>query len=88
MGYDLRDGSRGTYVAGGGVMEWQPIETAPKDGVTVLVYMDGDVFQGQYKNNHWIFPFSNYHGCGCCSEENDSPSYWMPLPSPPKGHEE
>lgn len=69
--------------------KWQPIETAPKDGSCILVYLGGDVFQARWsyymnKNGYWDMPFANLHGCGCCSEETDQPTKWMPLYEPPQ----
>jgi len=64
-------------------MDWNPIDTVPKN-TTVLVFMEDGVFQGFYNGRFWIFPFANYHGCGCCSDIMDSPSHWMPMPQPPE----
>lgn len=62
---------------------WQPIETAPKDGTKILAcdrwglctvihrYFDDwclSVTGGTYDDNTW-----------------DNPEYWMPLPELPKG---
>ena len=68
--------------------KWQPIETAPKDGVAKLL-IDADEVQvvGWYgKHNHvpiygWIRPIELY------GEEVDGfdPTHWMPLPDPPRG---
>jgi hypothetical protein len=64
----------------GWMMEWQPIETAPKDGTEILVLTTkyNVVFQ-----SHWD------HGWEIRNEQFEyigdiSPSYWMPLPEPPK----
>ena len=63
-------------------MEWQPIETAPKDvGVEFLVWRDG-----------WFFPaVASYDEvydlfyCPTSGEEYfNKPTHWMLLPEPPK----
>lgn len=60
--------------------EWQPIETAPKDGEYVLLYdrhNDPDRFVGFYTEVSWVL-----HGV------DDiwivTPDAWMPLPDPPE----
>ena len=72
-------------------MEWQPIETAPKNGTWVLVtggYIDycwegetqPDVTAAQYVINiGWQMAWydSGYYG------GYKSPTHWMPLPKPP-----
>lgn len=72
---------------------WQPIETAPKDGTRVLLWFDGTVVSGSWnpqvdiKGNSygpggWDAETLPSHGCGCCSSDNDPPTYWMPLREP------
>jgi hypothetical protein len=68
--------------------EWKPIETAPKDESTVIVYcqvsemvgtayFDVRLIQGIYKWA-WYWCWSDP------DEESDCyPTHWMPLPSPP-----
>lgn len=68
--------------------QWQPIETAPKN-TEILVFMDDEIYEaGLYtrdeKREEWLFPMADYHGCGCCSGNNDHPTHWMPLPQPPE----
>jgi hypothetical protein len=67
--------------------EWQPIETAPRDGTDVLVYVP---------KPHWHYPppatpgvFEAWYGYGKWKIDTDDngtwvePTHWMPLPSPP-----
>jgi hypothetical protein len=61
--------------------EWQPINTAPRDGTIVL---GGHLFQGRWlyrlaKWNEYHQAFNQYPAF------HRSPStHWMPLPDPPK----
>lgn len=56
--------------------QWQPIETAPKDGTPVLILAaDDERFVGCWKHNAWEL-FGAY--------ARISPVLmWMPLPDPP-----
>ena len=76
--------------------EWQPIETAPKDGTPILVFdvseHYGDAPRGQtvmvvryraYSPNDYRAPGGTWEApYGPCSADN--PTHWMPLPEPPK----
>ena len=62
---------------------WKPIETAPRDGTSILVFTDRGVFEATFVS-YWEFAVANYHGCLCCSGRGDNPTHWMPLPEPPK----
>ena len=60
--------------------QWQPIETAPKDGTAILVNTGyaHDAWQyvtAHYRNDLWV---------ACCSSSIVRPSHWMPLPEPPQ----
>lgn len=57
--------------------KWQPIETAPKDGSTVLVFISKRIDIGTFwpNLNKWI----------CNSTVGPfPPTHWMPLPPGPK----
>ena len=73
-------------------MEWQPIETAPKDGTAVLVFpptwggmsasiaaWDEDVYA---KNPRPYWRRFDTLGRVSLSRDN-APTNWMPLPDPP-----
>jgi hypothetical protein len=72
--------------------EWQPIETAPKDGTMVLVapqmqvahwYQDrfsgppGNERNGELLGEYWAVPQVDFH------EASITPTHWRPLPTPP-----
>lgn len=73
-------------------MNWQPIETAPKDGTTILVFNGpnegfytepGRIGTASYQdytnldNNKW-------YADDCCDGVTTyNPTHWMPLPAPP-----
>lgn len=60
-------------------MEWQPIETAPRDGSIILLHEMGRVAAGYLRessNDIWVEPdFGN--------DLHINPTHWIPLPSPP-----
>lgn len=62
--------------------EWQPIDTAPKDGEWLLVYgfwyPKGDysgITLGAYLPDEEMWTFEG--------DLMDRPTHWMPLPAPP-----
>ena len=69
-------------------MNWQPIETAPKDGTEVLVFWpywsrkpfiafySGDV--GGWDGERCLSPTH------CEAYAERAPTHWMPLPEPPE----
>lgn len=76
------------------IVEWQPMETAPRDGTRMLLSFDGETIEGwldlklrsdgtSYGNPEWAVVSMNSHGCGCCWSENPEPDAWMPLPEAP-----
>lgn len=66
---------------------WLPIETAPKDGTSVLLFMAGG--DGEDPNRTiavGMWDKFDYCTMGWLMEAGDgwlSPSHWMPLPTPP-----
>lgn len=77
----------------GDSMEWQPIETAPKTGIAILLYgstkiiydklnivigyWDEELFLDDVEP-HWVFIIQPHSNF-------HSPTHWMPLPEPPTG---
>lgn len=67
--------------------KWQPIETAPKDRTTVIVF--DPLFKTAPQNKafphigYWceFWPKSRWRLCGSASVIK--PTHWMPLPDPP-----
>ena len=61
---------------------WQPIETAPKDGSTILYSAGGWVCAGCWhiREEQWR-EHNNFPSDSWGTE--DYPTHWMPLPSPP-----
>lgn len=79
--------------------EWKPIETAPKNGTTILVTDGKWVYAAAYHKDliHWECP-----NCGQCEEQGEEypwvlfddgalngwgetdATHWMSLPCPPK----
>ena len=65
-------------------MEWQPIETAPKDkpiwcyngGQGMMIFLDIEDFQGFVWNDDLLSDVD---------PNPEQPTHWMPLPDPPKG---
>lgn len=62
---------------GADMSEWQDIETAPKDGTRVLLVRadNPEMHTAFWRDGKWL--------CGGMGYVN-GPSYWMPLPPPPK----
>jgi hypothetical protein len=59
--------------------EWQPIETGPKDGRTVLLNRAGSdrVYTGRYATCVDAGWWQDTHG------QRRDPTHWKPLPAPP-----
>jgi hypothetical protein len=71
-------------------MKWQPIETAPKDETSVLLYgfWEGElnarddqpeVWKAHFAYDKWWVEGGEYY-----SQCVINPTHWMPLPEPPR----
>ncbi len=76
--------------------DWQPIETAPKDGRRLLVFAT-EFKHGYYGCCRWVSysdKSSGWSGSSFLSVPEGAwttflqPSHWMPLPAPPEPHRE
>ncbi len=73
-------------------MEWQPIETAPKDDAVWIIGWDGEAVypitwvDDEYDNVHnWAYGVETWGGTlyEGVNEVKRQPTHWMPLPPPP-----
>ena len=69
--------------------DWKPIETAPKDGTRIILLVNNYAIEAHYDNegyyeSKWEVVSLPVHGCGCCGDENEEPTHWMPLPAAPE----
>ena len=59
-------------------MDWQPIETAPKDGYAILAWVSG------WRRAHIVY-WDGEEWVGVTGlSKLKVPTHWMPLPEPPK----
>jgi hypothetical protein len=65
-------------------MNWQPIETAPKDGTIVLAW-DGRAVYVAFYGRYALWNEMSWIGGHCKVAHITQPTHWMPLPEPPKG---
>ena len=68
-------------------MTWRSIkdDPPPKDGTAILLLVEGKAIQAAWCNPSWGEGFWEVvslpsHGCGCCSDNNEEPTAWHPLP--------
>jgi hypothetical protein len=67
---------------------WKPIETAPKDGTRVDLWLNGNQPIGRqtncyYANGVWRFDFGDMVDLPV-ETHSIKADYWMPLPAPPE----
>lgn len=59
---------------------WQSIETAPKDGTSILATeIDGEPVVSYFDEGGWVYSWHAYDGY-----RHWNPTHWQPLPAPPK----
>ena len=69
--------------------KWQTIETAPKDGINILMVIDGNIHIGRWEFDchlktpkpYWKAQCENW--CGKLWMRENQPTHWIPLPKPP-----
>lgn len=76
--------------------EWQPIETAPRDGTIIILGKYGSVSRAAYYGRSlkafnacaeirfpWVF-LDSTNGVNAMAADETGPTHWQPLPSPPE----
>ena len=63
-------------------MEWQPIETAPRDKDFLAYLRSGYITRARYINGRHFAADS--FGVSGGRDHDPTPTHWMPLPEPPK----
>lgn len=65
--------------------DWQPIETAPKDGEDTILFWDGKVVVGFFlDNSRTARPWKGWRLHAGSAWPPGYPTHWMPLPEPPR----
>lgn len=73
----INDEDSVTFIRADLVPQWQPIETAPKDGTDILVYHPerAEQFVCYFLGGLWMFSVDDALAT--------NPTHWQPLPTPP-----
>ncbi|MGZ8907296.1 MAG: DUF551 domain-containing protein [Methylobacter sp.] len=76
-------------------MKWQPIETAPRDGTLVDIWMSGQKAPDGYRQadcwfdgKNWCHEFGREGPIEAGFYIGDIPTHWMPLPESPNAIKE
>lgn len=65
--------------------QWQPIETAPRDGTIILLYSrEAEVCFGRWHKNPAIEWLASSNGFDSVAFPKDAFTHWMPLPAAPE----
>lgn len=62
--------------------DWQPIETAPKDGTSILTFVRDGVLPVDVGSFREDFDIPG-NGAGTWRDDGREPTHWMPLPAAP-----
>lgn len=66
-------------------MNWQPIDTAPKDGTPILMALGNIVGSGRWRSqNPMVETWPDFFFDGASMPSGAT--HWMPLPLPPSSH--
>ena len=65
--------------------EWQPIDTAPKDGTPFIGAIQWDADEWEILRMVWSESTANFIDATYApfAESQEQPTHWMPLPAPP-----
>ena len=65
-------------------MDWQPIETAPRDGTIVLAYQRDDIFPARFVSSaDMVGAEDTTRRWWSTQGQQQAPTHWMHLPDPP-----
>lgn len=64
--------------------EWQPIETAPKDGTRIVLATSDTAYAGRWAESQYIGMWWMSGDYVAAFSKMNPPTHWMPLPQPPK----
>ena len=71
-------------------MEWQPIDTAPKDMDILLYCQRRGIVRGHWNTDEYgrnpapYWTHDRERTWGVRETRDDQPTHWMPLPQPPE----
>lgn len=82
---------RGGWQARAALADWQPIETAPKDGTRILLIASGWSNTNAAERGYWERqpyhkkpkPYWQYDRWNASTSREHPPTHWMPLPPAP-----